>query len=85
MEVWSCNCLAVEVFEQCELDVVGTGMAGLYWRGIAATEIQSACDLLGIADTDRAQVADDVKHMGSVVAHARNTAAADRSARSSNR
>jgi hypothetical protein len=74
-EVWDINWTAVEIFERCEPDVTGIGMGGLYFRSIAAGEIESACRLSGIPEGAWPELIDDVRHMGRVVANARNIAA----------
>lgn len=68
--VWSCNWLAVAVFEACQLTLVA-GM-GVYYQGISALEAKAACDLLQVRRSDQPDVLLDVQFMGRTVSDALN-------------
>lgn len=68
--VWWCLWSAVEVFERCEMAVVG-GM-GVHYQGITSGEVYSACMLLRVPRREWPEVVDDVQHMGRTVARAIN-------------
>ena len=76
IRVWSTNWLAVEVFERCQLTVIG-GLGASY-QGISAGEFRDACDGMGIPLADRAELLDDVQFMGRKVASALNARAASK-------
>ena len=75
-EVWSCNWLAVEIFEHCDMEGFGAGMAGIFWTGISVTQIHTARQVIPVPEAEWIDLVDDVRHMGRVVAQARNAAAA---------
>jgi hypothetical protein len=68
--IWACNERAVEVFEHCQLTVVG-GM-GVWWHGISAAELRAAMCTLRVPRAERAEIAEDVQYMGRAVAAAIN-------------
>ncbi|MCK5772047.1 hypothetical protein [Algiphilus sp.] len=73
--VWWTHWTSVEVFERCELSVIG-GMS-VHYQGITATEIRSACELLRVRWYEWPDIVDDVQFMGRTVARTINAKSAN--------
>lgn len=63
--------LSVAVFQRCTIRGIGAGM-GIWWTGIEADEIRTVCELMQVSPHRVADIAWDVRYMGSCVASARN-------------
>lgn len=70
IEVLEPNWETVRVFRMCQFDI--TGGMGVSYHGIAAREIEAACNLYEIPAEERTEIADGVRYMGEVVASAIN-------------
>ncbi len=70
MGIWPCNELAVQVFLACDIEAL-VGMS-IFWTGISPQAIAAVCHLLRVPPRDRADVLEDVRFMGKVVAGSRN-------------
>ncbi len=77
VDVWTCNLLAVRVFQHCTITGISAGLGGIWWTGIAAEEISVVCRLLNVPASQQADVTWDVRYMGKCVADARNQRAAE--------
>lgn len=80
IEIWPENALAVQVFMQClptaipHLRPVGmTVVSGVWWVGIASTEIESTLRLLRIPPKKWPELAESVQVMSPVWAAAKNS------------
>lgn len=60
--VLECNRKAVAVYRNCTWDTESSD-AGLMMLGISALEIQAAMNVLGVPETERADVMADVRYM----------------------
>jgi hypothetical protein len=76
VEIWSCNEVAVEVFEGCRIDAV-SGMSGAFWIGVASSEIESALRLRQIPESEWPDLVEDVQCMSQAVCDHRNREAQD--------
>ncbi|MGL4574958.1 MAG: DUF1799 domain-containing protein [Burkholderiaceae bacterium] len=60
--IWPENKIAVQVYELCQWSIP-IGMGGAWYQGISATEIHSACALVGVKRADRLDTAYRVRCM----------------------
>lgn len=67
VEVLACNWDALEVFQRCQLSIVGAGL-GVVHVGISATECRSAIALLRLPRARWLDALDGAQHIGSLVA-----------------
>jgi hypothetical protein len=81
IEIWSCNGLAVAVFERCQQSI-GVGMGGVMFQGFAAVEVEAACRMAAVPAERLDDVSEDVQYMGRVVAHRHNADAVRKRSRS---
>jgi hypothetical protein len=71
IEVLEGNWQTVSVFQRCKLDLVGGGM-GIWWHGVAATEVLAVCRMLRVPRVEWGDVLDGVQVMAAIVAKERN-------------
>jgi hypothetical protein len=71
IEVLEPNRNAVLVYMDCSWDIAAS-MAGIFFYGISAREIESACNLLGIPPSERADIPRRVRIMVDAVRPLRN-------------
>jgi hypothetical protein len=66
IEVLQENLRTAEVFLRCQPQIA-LGM-GVFWQGVTAREIESACHLMHVPYEEEPDVLDGVQHMAQVVA-----------------
>lgn len=69
----------VAVFRRCQPQVA-VGM-GVFWQGVTAGEVRSACLMLGVPRREWARHIDGVQLMARTIAELRNKEAAEKSAK----
>lgn len=67
VEVLACNWDALEVFQHCQLPIVGAGL-GVVYMGISATECRSAIELLLLPRVRWLDALAGAQHIGRLVA-----------------
>jgi len=71
------NWIVLDVFDGCQPQV-SIGM-GIYWQGVAASEVKSGCAMLLIPSDEWPRILDGVQLMARAIAHIRNDREAKRS------
>lgn len=61
IDVLAPNWWPVQVYLQAQWTVVGAGMGGIVWQGIASTEIRATCELLEVPHEERPWVCEAVR------------------------